>query len=195
MVIRKLVANEAEALCRHLCRLSPEDRSWRFLCGLSDAAVAQHCRRLDWLRTVVVGCFEDGTLRGAAELQLAADGFPIVCEAALSVETGWQNRGIATELMRRLLVIARNRWARGVRVSCRGDNWRMRRVAAKFSARFNFSDELAAAEIATPTPDYASFCAEAIDDGFGWIGACLDPLLPAVPALRQRAFGALAIAD
>ena len=36
--------------------------------ALSDEAVREHCERIDWFRTAVIGFFDAGVLRGAAEL-------------------------------------------------------------------------------------------------------------------------------
>ncbi len=144
--------------------------------GLTDAAVERHCKQLDWLRSVVIGYFEAGILRGAAELQLADGHVPFVCEVALTVETAWQDRGVATELMRRTLIVARNRSARCVRVICLGDNHRIQHVAHKFGAHFQTSGGESVGEIVTAPPTHASFYEEAIDDGFGWFAAAMDPL-------------------
>ena len=111
----KLLSGEAGKLRDHLGRLMREQRSLRFMGALDDDAVTEHCERLNWFRTIVIGFFDAGVLRGAAELQVADNHLPILCEVAITVETAWQDHGVATELLRRVLIIARNRSARGYR--------------------------------------------------------------------------------
>ena len=176
MTTRKLLPGEAAKLRDHLARLTREERSLRFMGAQNDAAVAEHCERLDWFRTVVVGFFDAGVLRGVAELQIADNHLPILCEVAISVETGWQDQGVATELVRRVLVIARNRSARGVQINCFSDNYRIQHIARKFGARFRCQAGESEAEIPTRAPTYSSLCEEMIDDGFGWMGIWFDKL-------------------
>jgi RimJ/RimL family protein N-acetyltransferase len=174
--IRKIFPAEVTQLSHHLARLTREQRSLRFMGYLDDAAVAKHCARINWLRTVVIGCFDGGVLRGAAELDVAHHQFPILCEVAITVETAWQERGVATDLLRRVVVIARNRTARGVQVNCFSDNYRIQRIAQKFGASFRSRFGESAAEIPTPGPTYWSLCEEWIDDGIGWMSVCFDQI-------------------
>jgi GNAT superfamily N-acetyltransferase len=175
MNVRKLLPSEAVNLWDHLCRLTREQRSLRFMGALDDVAVGAHCEELDWLRTVVIGFFDAGVLRGAAELQVTDEHFPILYEVAISVEAAWQDRGVATELLRRALVVARNRSARGVELNCAGDNHRIQHVARKFGARFRCASGECEAEIPTSAPTYWSLCEEALDDGLGWLNFWFDP--------------------
>jgi RimJ/RimL family protein N-acetyltransferase len=176
MDTRKLLPSEAAKLRDHLARLTREERSLRFMGAQNDAAVAEHCERLNWFRTVVVGFFDAGVLRGVAELQIANNHLPILCEVAISVETAWQDQGVATELVRRVLVIARNRSARGVQINCFGDNYRIQHIAQQFGARFRCQAGESEAEIPTPAPTYSSLCEEMIDDGFGWMSIWFDQI-------------------
>src|ERR1700687_1050023 len=150
MNMRKLLSSEAGKLRDHLGRLTREQRSLRFMGALDDNVVTEHCERLNWFRIVVIGFFDAGVLRGAAELQVADNHFPILCEVAITVETAWQDHGGATELLRRVLIIARNRSARGVQIYCLGDNSRIQHVAQKFGAQFHCRDGESEAEISTP---------------------------------------------
>jgi len=144
--------------------------------SLDDAAVARHCERLDWIRTVVIGFFDAGELRGAAELRVVDAHFPILCEAAITVESAWPDRGVATELLRRALVIARNRSARAVQISTFGDNYRIQHVAQKFGAHFRYRAGESEAQIPTPAPTYWSLCEEITDDGLGWMSFWFDQI-------------------
>ncbi|MGO9932195.1 MAG: GNAT family N-acetyltransferase [Steroidobacteraceae bacterium] len=144
------------------------------MAALDAAAVAEHCERLNWFRIVVIGFFDAGVLRGAAELQVVDRNYPILCEVAITVETAWQDRGVATELLRRALLIARNRSARAVLINTLGDNYRVQHVARKFGARFRNRAGESEAEIPTPTATYWSLCEEITDDGLGWMSFWLD---------------------
>jgi GNAT superfamily N-acetyltransferase len=181
MNMRKLLPSEAGKLRDHLARLTREQRSLRFMGALDDDAVAEHCECLNWFRTMVIGFFDAGVLRGVAELQVADNHFPILCEVAITVETAWQDHGVATELLRRVLIIARNRSARGVQINCFGDNYRIQHVARKFGAQFRCRAGESEAEISTPAPTYWSLCEEAIADGLGWMSFWFDHL-----SLRPR---------
>ncbi len=187
MNMRKLLPGEAPKLRDHLVRLTPEERSLRFMGALDDVAVGEHCERLNWFRSVVIGFFDAGVLRGAAELQVADEHLPILCEVAITVETAWQDQGVATELLRRVLVIARNRSARGVQINCLGDNYRIQHVAHKFGAHFHHRAGESEAEIPIPAPTYWSLCEEIIDDAFGWMSFWFGQISP---RLGSRPMGA-----
>ena len=77
MSIRRLLPSEAAKLGGHLARLSSEERTLRFMGAMSDEAVRDHCERIDWFRTVVIGFFDAGVLRGAAELWVDYRHFPL----------------------------------------------------------------------------------------------------------------------
>lgn len=178
MHIRKLLPSETSQLRAHLMRLTPEQRSLRFMGSVNDESVREHCNRIHWLQTVVVGFFDAGALRGAAELQVADHHAPILCETAITVEHAWQDHGVATELLRRALVIAGNRAARGVQLVCFGDNYRMQHIAEKFGAKFHHLASESEAQITAPVRTWWSLRQEAIDDGFGWMGFWFDRYWP-----------------
>ncbi len=177
MSIRKLFPSEAVKLSDHLVRLTPEARSLRFMGGMNDVAVREHCERLNWPRTVVIGYWDAGVLRAAAELHIANNRVPVSCEVAVTVEMAWQGLGVATELVRRALVVARNRSARGVQINCFGDNYGIQRIARKFGAQFRFQTGEAEAELPIPGPTYMSLYEELIDDGSAYMSVCFDHLL------------------
>src|SRR5260221_6185175 len=106
-VFRKLLPYEIWRLGEHLLRLSAADRRLRFFAGVGADFIAEHCRRIDCLRAVVIGFFEAGALRGAAELHL--DGaFGSRAELAVPVENPWQDRPIGTEPLDHPLTNAAN---------------------------------------------------------------------------------------
>ena len=187
---RKLLSGETGALCRHLARLTDEERLFRFMGALDPKSVRDHCEGINWRQTVVIGFFESGVLRGSAEVHPADDRFPMSCEVAIAVETAWQESGVATELLHRALVIARNRVARELRICCFVDNHRIQAVARKFGARFRSRAGQSDAAIRIPAPSCSSLCEEVINDGFGWMSFWSGPIAPATlcaaPATKLR---------
>ena len=171
---RKLFPNESGILHGHLSRLDREERSLRFMGALSDDAVKEYCRSLNWFRTVVVGFFHEGVLRGSAEVTVPSGQFPILCEVAISVEHAWQHQGIGTELFRRMLIIAHNRAVRQARITCFTHNHRIRHIAAKFGARFRCKDGEFEADLPLDTMTFSSFWEEALADNLGWVNTWFD---------------------
>jgi RimJ/RimL family protein N-acetyltransferase len=150
---------------------------------LDDVAVEEHCARINWFRTVVLGFFDAGVLRGAAELDIARKNSSIRCEVAVTVEAAWQDQGVATNLLRRMLVIARNRWAQAVQIYCSSDNLRIQRIAKKFGARFRSRSGESEAEIHILGPSYWSLSEEWIDDALGWTSTWFDRTSPRSPSV------------
>jgi GNAT superfamily N-acetyltransferase len=178
---RKLFPSEARSLAAHLGRLSLNDRSLRFMGATRDSAIEAHCDGLDWFRTVVIGFFDAGVLRGAAEVQVADKRMPMLCEVAVTVEAQWQDQGVGTELLRRAVLIARNRAARGLHISCFSDNYRIQHVAAKFGAHFRSRAGHADADILTPAPTVWSLYEEAAEDGVSWMNFWFDQTAANLP--------------
>lgn len=173
---RKLLRSEVEELQSHYLRLDRADRTLRFFSGVSDGVIITRCQHLDWRRAHIVGAFVDGTLRGVAELQLETPYLSRHGELAVSVEKPWQGQGIGTELLRRALVIARNRAVRSLTMACLLDNQPMQRVARKFADELQLRDGTVEADIAMPFPSYFSLWQESTADGIGYLDAMLGVL-------------------
>ena len=168
-VYRKLVPAEIGPFREHLFRLSAGDRHCRFSGSISDDVVAAHCARIDWFRTVIVGCFIDGTLRGAAELRLDDPRIGWRSELAVTVEGPWQDQGHGTELLRRSVTVCRNRAIRSIYMVCLLENRRMQRIARRFEGELLLADGEAEAQIGLPFPDPFSLAREALDEGAAWL--------------------------
>lgn len=174
-VFRNLAPFETWRLKQHLLRLSSDERRLRFSGAVGEHFISDHCDRIDWLRAVVIGAFEDGILRGAAELQLET-GVPGRAELAITVEAAWQDQGIGTELLSRTITIAANRAMRSIYMICLLDNRRMQHVARKFADRLVFVEGQAEADLAVPFPTHASLWLEAASNGIGLIASWLEQL-------------------
>src|SRR5258708_4671481 len=172
-VYRKLLPYEIWRLHEHLLRLSAADRRLRFFGGVGSDFIAGHCRRIDCLRAIIVGFFEDGVLRGAAELHVV-DAFAGRAELAVTVESDWQDRHIGTELLDHAITIAENRGVRSIEMICLFDNRRMQHVARKFAARLLVVDNQAAANVKVPFPTQLSLWREAAMDGMGFMTSWLE---------------------
>jgi RimJ/RimL family protein N-acetyltransferase len=112
---------------------------------------------------VVLGCFENGELCAAGELH--QQGTERVAEVALTVEQPFQSRGIGTELLRRLVEIARNRGIRTLHCFCLLDNTRAQKIARKLGGAIHTVDGEFEAEIAHPWPGCLSLLSEANANG------------------------------
>lgn len=187
-VYRKLLPYEIWRLREHLLCLSRADRRLRFFGGVGDDFITEHCRRIDGLRAVVVGYFEAGVLRGAAELHLDRN-FGDRAELAITVESEWQGRHVGTELLGHAITIAENRGVRGIAMLCLLDNSRMQHVARKFADRLVVVDDQAEANVKVPFPTQLSLWQEAAMDGLGLITSWLERFCRSDRAEARRGRG------
>lgn len=172
--IRPLLPSELPLVRAHYLRLEREDRSLRFCGQVGDAAIEGHCDGLDWSRAYLIGCFVEGALRGVAELQLERPLLPRFAELAVSVEKPWQKRGLGTRLLRRALVIARNRNVPKLIMLCLLDNVPMQQIARKFADELRIKEGEVEVDVRLPVPTPASLWEEAVSTCFGLIGTWLD---------------------
>jgi GNAT superfamily N-acetyltransferase len=137
--VRTLRQHEKLPLLRdHLLRLDHWSRRDRFNGFLDDTFVERYAARCAGDGTVIVGYFEDGVVRGAAELHpphQSADGIP---EIAFSVEATARRRGVGSLLFSKLIVEAHSRNYRSLRITTGAQNGAMRALANKFGAQLTF---------------------------------------------------------
>ncbi len=134
--IRRLGCDEEQLFRDHLLRLDPDTRQNRFAMPVDDAFLCRYAHNSMVLNPVIFGYFEDGVLRGSAELRALAD--PQSAEAAFCIETGWRKRGIGTRLMGKLLDEASRQRFGQIYINCLATNRIMQALAKKFSARFTY---------------------------------------------------------
>ena len=171
---RKLWPTETNKFRDHLLRLDKKNRRMRFAHGVSDAFVEDYAARMSEMGALVYGYFVDGEVRAAAELKKLGIAWGREGEAAFSVEQPWQEQGIGTELMGRVIRAARNRGVQHLYVSCLAENAKMRTIASKHEAELRFEYGEVIGEIIPEGPNYFSLLAEAVDDRFGYMMAVLD---------------------
>ena len=172
--IRKLRRSELDQYRDHLLRLDAEARRKRFAHSVSDGFVETYCSKANAGGTIIFGYFDDGELRGVAELKRIGEIWGPMAEAAFSVETPYLNQGIASELMGRVIRSARNRGVRHLVLSCLIENAKMRAIAVKYGANLQLQDGSVIADIVAQGADYVSFATEAFEDRVGFLLATLD---------------------
>src|SRR5262249_12735823 len=86
----------------------------------------------------------------------------------------YQDQGIGTELMGRIVRSARNRGIRRLYMSCLAENSKMQAIARKHEADLRFEYGEVIGEIMPDTPNYFSIMAEAAEDRVGLMTAGLD---------------------
>jgi RimJ/RimL family protein N-acetyltransferase len=171
---RKLWPTESHKFRDHLLRLDKDSRRMRFAHGVSDSFIADYASHMGEMGAIVYACIVDGEVRGAAELKKLGDTWGKEAEAAFSVEIPYQEHGIGTELMGRVIRAARNRGVQHLYMSCLAENSKMQTIARKHEAqlRFEFGDVVG--EIVPQDANYFSIMAEAMDDRVGYLMAVLD---------------------
>jgi GNAT superfamily N-acetyltransferase len=172
--VRKLWPAEADKFRDHLLRLDKESRRLRFAHGVSDGFLESYAARVHEQGAVVFGYFEDGEMRAAAELRKLGETWGREAEAAFSVEPGFQEKGLGTELMGRVIRAARNRGVDHLYMSCLAENGKMQSIARKHDAELRFEYGEVLGEIVPQHANYFSLLAEAVDDRVGCMLAVLD---------------------
>jgi GNAT superfamily N-acetyltransferase len=146
----------------------------RFGGGVSDDFIRNYVDLAISLDTVVHGFFLDGEMRGAAELRQLGVRLPRQAEAAISVEKPWQSHGVGSALLRRTLLIARNRGFRFLHMACLAENRRMQQLARKFDADLSFDFGSVVGEVESSRANPLSLMQEFMADGHGFATAMLD---------------------
>jgi len=178
---RKLLPADLFQLTRHLLALVSDERRMRFHGSVGDLAIERYCRRIDWFRSVAVGYFVDGRLRGVAQLSFERALYPRDGELAVTVETPWQGRGVGSQLVRRAVTVARNRGVRHLSMLCLVENRRMRRIAATLEGALQFDGTTVEADLGLARATPWTWLEELVHDGAGNLTAAADSLLAPAP--------------
>lgn len=136
--VRTLTARELPLLREHLLRLDRESRRDRFNGSLDDNFLARYAMQCVNDGTIIIAYFEDGVVRGAAELHqpdLTPGSQP---EIAFSVESCVRRQGVGSILFTKLIEKAHALGYENLRITTGAQNDAMRALANKFGARLTF---------------------------------------------------------
>jgi RimJ/RimL family protein N-acetyltransferase len=172
--IRKLWPTETGAFRDHLLRLDKQSRRLRFAHTVADAFIDDYAARMNDMGSIIFAYAEDGQVRAAAELRKLGDRWGTEAEAAFSVEQAYQDHGLGTELMGRVIRSARNRGIHKLYMSCLAENSKMQAIARKHEADLKFEYGEVVGEILPQEPNYFSILAEAVEDRVGYMLAVFD---------------------
>jgi RimJ/RimL family protein N-acetyltransferase len=172
--IRRLLASESYLLRDHLWRLDSEARNRRFGRDVSDHFIDLYAARAGDFGNVTFAYFVDGDVRGVAELRPGAFMRRESAEVAFSVERPFINRGIATQLMGRVIRTARNRGISHLILVCMPENAKMQAIARHFGAELKVEDGSIVAEIVPRRADYQSWVSDIIDEPLTYLHAAFD---------------------
>ncbi|MCW1842855.1 GNAT family N-acetyltransferase [Prosthecomicrobium hirschii] len=127
ILVRLLGASELEAYLDHMMRLDGPARAQRFAAGVDDHFILSHCLHMIVSRTSLIGVFVDGTLRGAAELEVDDDG--ATGELVMAIEKPWRGRGLGRQLAAAAIAEARRRGVGAVRIDIEATDEATRAIA------------------------------------------------------------------
>ena len=172
--IGKLWFTETEKFRDHLLRLDKESRRMRFGMPVDDDFIRRYAGRTSRHQSVIYGFFDEREMRAAAELRMIGDGWHGDAEAAFSVESEYQDSGVGTDLLGRIIDAARNRGVDRLYMNCLAENRKMQRIAKKYEADlyFDHGDVIGQLKPAYPTP--LSLWSEAMDNSNGFVMAVLE---------------------
>lgn len=168
-MIRKLWPSEWELLRDHLLRLDQRSRHLRFAHAVGDSFIESYSARMSEDGSTVYAFIENGEVRAAAELKKIGETWGREAEAAFSVEADYQEQGIGSELMGRLIRSARNRGVHLLYMSCLADNAKMQAIARKYEADLHVEYGEVVGEIVPEEANYFSLLAEAMEDRVGYM--------------------------
>ncbi len=171
---RKLFVTEYHKYRDHLLRLDDESRRLRFGMAVGDEFITGYAERLNDMKSIVYAYMIEGEVHAAAELRPLAGQMRGEAEAAFSVEKPFQDGGIGTELLGRIVRAARNRSITRVYMNCLAENRKMQKIAKKYDAILQFDHGEVVGQVAPSSAHYFSIWREVVEDEMGFVMAVLD---------------------
>jgi RimJ/RimL family protein N-acetyltransferase len=172
--IRRLLTSETYLLREHLQRLDSDARHRRFGHDVSGDFIDRYAARASDFGNVTFGYFVDGEVRAVAEMRPDILMYRDGAEVAFSVERAFINRGIATQLMGRVMRTARNRGLRHLILVCMPDNAKMQSIARHYGAELKVEDGSVIASLVPTQADYQSWFSEMLDERMTYIQSAFD---------------------
>jgi GNAT superfamily N-acetyltransferase len=157
--VRTLRQQEELPLLRdHLLRLDSGSRHDRFNGFMDDGFIERYAAKCADDGTVIVAYFENGVVRGAAELHPPDQSPDSLPEIAFSVEASVRRQGVGSILFRKLIAEARLKGYHSLRITTGAQNHAMRALAKKFGAHLTFRHGESSGSIdlmQQPQPEFA----------------------------------------
>ncbi len=160
---RNLCLFDVDLYREHLLRLSPSSRLTRFSKSMTDHEIFDYVDTIDWNLAIIIGYFNRGLLRGAAEVGIDDGPFPPQAELVFSVEDEYQGSKVGTTLMALALNVLRKRGIENAHLACQSTNGRMKKIILRHRADVE--------EVSENDQLFAT-----IDVPYGSIGALLDQI-------------------
>ena len=176
-VVRRLYRPDLPLFRDHLVRLDPQTRYDRFGLQVSDEYLENYAELCFKPGAITYGYFEDGSVRGAAELRIFSPSSGPArkeAEAAFSVERAWRRRGIGTDLMSQIVLVARNRRIATLTIFCLRHNHAMQNLARKFETDLTFEMNDVTGHLVARPPSPLSLWREMVDNTLDLGAAVLD---------------------
>ena len=176
-VVRRLYRPALPLFQEHLIRLDPQTRYQRFGLQVSDDYLCNYAELCFKPGAITYGYFEEGVIRGAAELRIFTSPESPThkdAEAAFSVERLWRRRGIGAELMSHIVLAARNRRIATLTIFCVRNNVAMLNLARKFEADLTFELNDVTGHLVARSPSALSLWREMVDNTLDLGSAVLD---------------------
>src|SRR6266487_6329605 len=137
--VRTLSQQEELPLLRdHLLRLDRISRRDRFHGFMDDSFIERYAEKCANDGTTIIAFFENGVVRGAAELHPPDQSPDSLPEIAFSVEASVRRQGDGSILFKKLIAEARSKGYHSLRITTGAQNHAMRSLANKFGAHLTF---------------------------------------------------------
>lgn len=137
--VRTLRQQEELPLLRdHLLRLDRESRHDRFHGFMDESFIERYAAKCAGDGTIIIAFFENGVVRGAAELHPPGQFPDSLPEIAFSVEACVRRQSVGSILFRKLIAEARSKGYQSLRITTGAQNQAMRALAHKFGANLTF---------------------------------------------------------
>lgn len=163
----RLSAVHLPAMRAHLLRLNEHDRYQRFAHAATDALIEQYLAKLDFDRDAHFGIWsspaEEAEPRLAALAHMAIDRIGGIAEVGVSVDANERRQGLATRLLHRSVLHARNLCLGEVAMYFLPYNRELIELARSLGMRLSASDGLGMARLWPQPPDAGSVGAEVLE--------------------------------
>src|SRR3979411_1545660 len=161
--VRTLSQQEELPLLRdHLLRLDRTSRHDRFHGFMDDSFIERYAEKCANDGTVIIAYFEDGVVRGAAELHPPEQSPDALPEIAFSVESSVRRQGVGSILFQKLIAEARAKGYQALRITTGAQNHAMRALAHKFGRRLQLRKAEPSGTIDLKQPPQPQFAAPTI---------------------------------